>query len=192
MNNKPVTKSSDCSSRNNYGSILKCFEIALAIVTLFLAYTVNTSIKDYQNAQKVSNSSEIVRELVDFTRDSSKLAPSIASGNQSEIELDARIAEYDKKADALFSLLLTNGSAKSIEVYSEFVSDVRNSPTTETFFILPLLVSQVKYEATGEVINPKLIQENLMPEFAMWKDQMKACTNDLIVQYNLSNKLLWK
>lgn len=103
-------------------------------------------------------------------------------------------------------LLIAYGSEKSIMLFNVFYSYFKeakekngNVPFDEwktIYYCLPLLVSLVKYDATGEIVNPAVMYEYLMPEFERFippiTDEVIKKNDEYVKKLKLSKKFKWK
>ena len=105
-------------------------------------------------------------------------------------------------------LVVAYGSEEAISIFAEFYYPLREfvsaakageaidfNDWVEMYYSLPLLLSIVKYDTTGELINPSVLLEFLMPEFKTINlPIMKALVdknNDLVIKYKLDNDFNW-
>ena len=166
--------------------------LVTVILTVWGTLYVGGTIKEQQSQELIAENSEYIENLVQFTRDSSLIAAKIATGFPEEL-LAGDLEKYANRADELYIQIFSHGSETTVKLFAGLCEDVReNTVSVETFFTLPLMISQMKYETTGQIINPKIIQENLMPELTIFQLGIQSMTNDLIEEYDLSDKFKWE
>ena len=166
--------------------------LVTVILTVGGTLYVGGTIKEQQSQELIAENSEYIEDLVQFTRDSSLIAAKIATGFPEEL-LAGDLEKYANRADELYIQIFSHGSETTVKLFAGLCEDVReNTVSVETFFTLPLMISQMKYETTGQIINPKIIQENLMPELTIFQMGIQSMTNELIKEYDLPNKFKWK
>lgn len=107
--------------------------------------------------------------------------------------------------DELNRLITSYGSKISIYIFNDFHSKLQKvlmapagelKEKTPMFYSLPLLMSIVKYDVTGVIINPRQMYNLSMPDFYRFKipimEDLIIKNNELVEEYKLSDEFIWK
>ena len=106
--------------------------------------------------------------------------------------------EYKRARDKEIELLnrvqskiYAYGSKEAIEIYNEFTRVIYDNDddgyiSVQAFYLLPLLLSQVKLDVTGETVQPVTFIESLMPQFREHKELAEEYIDTKIKELHLT------
>lgn len=109
----------------------------------------------------------------------------------------AQFIEVKKRQDELLpeikDKIFAYGSKEAIEIFREFeyiISNPNNNGISITaYYLLPLLITQVKVDVTGEYINPLIFFDSLMPQFKEHRSKATDYIKVVIDDLNLDMKI---
>lgn len=181
---------------------------------IFGIYQINQTHRNSLFLEQKSNMMEQAEELPmatsEFLRTASQTLiykMQFDATNSEEDEL--LFEEYNEKQvnllDELMYLNIAYGSEDSIKVFTEFSNALKQnqiSPVMSVkeyvpmYYSLPLFASLVKYDVTGEIANPKVMYELLMPEFHLLAPpiigDLIEKNNNLVDLYKLPEEFIWE
>ena len=161
---------------------------------------VSNSISQAKKQTALEQTSELPLQVSEFCINASNVATVIVL-TENGIDIDAAIeAEFKaskEKQDELLPIIKNNilayGSNDALQLFIEFEKGISNSDKNQidinVYYLLPLLLSQVKMDVTGEVVDPMNFLNSLMPQFKEHNTRAKEYINELIIDLNLDKEL---
>lgn len=161
--------------------------------------SVNHSIIEGRQQMALEKTSELPLQVSEFCANASNVAAGIFVGqdnltSEQKLEYDNSKKREDELLPIIKNSIMAYGSNDAIKIFTHFESYINNPKvqqiSVEAYYIIPLLLAQVKMDVTGEVINPLIFLNSLMPQFKEHNDKAKEYINIIIRNLNLSNKLI--
>lgn len=179
-----------------------------------LKQTIENELRLTQKAVMLNQAEKLPETMQKFLREASlTLAYKVVYDNSKTSKNRQNFEEHNIKQsqllDELTKYIVAYGSEKAIAVFGEFYYPLRNYVNkTEAvknvhlnewivmYYSLPLLMSVVKFDVTGELVNPSVMLEFLMPEFktispSIMKD-LVVRSDELIEKYELDAAFKWR
>ena len=176
--------------------------------------TISNSFIEIQKTNIIEQTSALPIKLFEFSRNASLAFATLANSTDSNISEDERkefrddFEKYDAIQSSLLNeiqpLILSYGSKESINIFNDFFLSLRALVNKDTengtahikewlpiYAQLPLLMSVVKYDVTGDIINPSVMFDLYMPEFSNKVDEFYTQTNQIIKKYDLDEEFMW-
>ncbi len=104
--------------------------------------------------------------------------------------------EFVEQYGALLSKVLSYGSKETIKIavkMQQLSYEAANKPAEDKYVILAayaLLITQLKYDLTSEVISPESYFMLRMKDYENIKDSLKKAINSLVDELNLNRKFI--
>ncbi len=207
------------NSNNNHGEnenrlerIKNIVEIGVLVVTLaitiftsHIAYQTKISAENERFSNRMELASELIFDYITLTEYASKslcyLGGGIDNANEDYLEL------HSEKIEQLKKNILAYGSEELVclffDSYNNLIDNFERGnmdfeSNQEYFFAMPLIAAYIKYDLTGELVNPSYFYESLMVELNKAKkpvdfdEKMRQMNNKLVEEYNLPKELKWK
>lgn len=166
-----------------------------------------------QKATMLEQTGKLPDTMQEFLRKASlTLVYKIAYDNEKKEEYKQLFEKYNDEQSALLDeltgLIVAYGSEEAISIFAEFYYPLREFVSAakagesnefdewiEMYYSLPLLMAIVKYDTTGELINPSVMLRFLMPEFETINpsimEELVIKNNKLVIEYKLDNNFKW-
>lgn len=178
------------------GTILVIITIGISIFQFF--ENIKHSIVEAKQRMALDQTSQLPLNVAQFCTSSSNVAAGIFLGpntldDVSRAEFEQSKIKQDELQLKIKEQIIAYGTNDAIKILDRFETLVR-SPingliTIEVYYLLPLLMTQVKADVTGEVINPITLFHLLMPQFKSYDDRAIHYINNAIADLGLDSKL---
>jgi hypothetical protein len=162
---------------NSVGTLLTILVILISINQF--SSSLKTSFVQLKAETQLSQIGELPAQVAELCNVASTVAVVVWVGEDNIDETSK--AEYvrardkeDELLNQIQSKIYAYGSKEAIEIYNEFTRIIYDNDggyiSIEAFYLLPLLLSQVKLDVTGETVQPVTFIESLMPQFREHKE----------------------
>lgn len=185
--------------------LIEVFGTIVTVISILLA------VKELKTERNRNISDTFLKELISNLCEASKatysfLKLSKETSEDDEKEMDANLSSFVKGQKDVYNSILVHGDKRTIVLFNQIYQDLKrdNSSTLGYFrscsMVLPLIVSNVKYYATGEKINPSTVFSYCMTEIEKHLDDyivsryykdMVELNNELVKRYRLKKFLIW-
>lgn len=130
------------------------------------------------------------------------------------IKIDSNYPNYmqmhSEKLENIKSKIAAYGSTELVSLFFDSYNDIqlelKNGKKEfesykKYFYSIPLIASCIKYDLTGEIINPSVFYDSFMRELKAlevvigmdnFHEKMIFTNNELVEKYNLSKKFIWE
>ena len=171
---------------------------AIIISVRQFAKSVNNSILEAKKQMAIEQTSALPLQVTQFCSCASDVAVGIVMGlNYLDENLKSEYMESRQKQDKLLpeikERIFAYGSRDAIKIFMRFESiilnPINNEFSIDAYYLLPLLITQVKMDVTGEKINPLWFFNSLMPQFEKHNDKAKEYINKAIDDMKLDSKV---
>jgi hypothetical protein len=172
--------------------------IATVIAIVFSMWSFSTSIKTSILQSKteimLEQTSELPYLVAEFCSNATNVAAGLYIGvdNLDEIgrqKYTESKLEQDDSLVKIKNMIYAYGTIDAINILNEFIYITK--PNTYTpitaYYLLPLLLSQVKLDVTGETVDPIIFIDGLMPQLKDHKDNVKNFISEEIDRLKLIN-----
>ena len=171
------------------------------MITIFVSISqfsksIDHSIMEAEQQKALEQTSQLPLYVSQFCTASSNVAAGIYLGqNTLDNELQTEFEQSKEKQDELQvkikEQIIAYGSNDAIKVFVKFENLTRNQGSTniEAYYLLPLLMAQVKVDVTGEVTNPITLFHLLMPQFKSHDERAVKYINDTVKDLKLDSRL---
>lgn len=176
--------------------------IAICISMWQFSENIKVSILQSKVETTLAQTSELPYLVAEICTNATNVAAALYIGedNLDEINRQEYIESRLKQDELLVkikNMIYAYGSVDAINILNEFIDIIK--PTTHTdikaYYLLSLLLSQVKLDVTGETVHPVIFIDGLMPQFKDHKENIKSYINEEIdklklidLRNNLNNK----
>jgi hypothetical protein len=186
-------------NNDNKIAIIAIIVTALTIIvsTWLGVKTINHSLIEAKQQITLEQTGELPLQVAEFCSAASNVATVSVIG-QAKLSNEEK-AEFDSSEKRLYELfpkiknsIYAYGSNDAIKIYTKFETIIKfdpNETSVEAFYILPLLLAQVKMDVTGEKVNPLTFLDSFMPQFSEHRDKAKDYINKTIDELKLDNDL---
>ncbi len=178
------------------GTLLALITIGVSIFQI--SKNINDSIIVAKRQMALDQTSKLPLEVAQFCTSSSNVAARIFMGsdtldNASRTAFEQSKIKQDKLQVQIKEQILAYGSNDAIKIFDRFENFLKNTINgrinIEVYYLLPLLMAQVKADVTGEMINPIILFHLLMPQFKNHDDKAIQYINKMIADLELDSKL---
>lgn len=198
---------------DNLIATLSAIGVFLAIVVGFIQTkkTIKASFEMTLKSNMIEQARELPQKILEFVRlTATTLSCYVFMYNNPEnVEIKPRFYELKsqqfKVIEEIPAVIITYGSEKSIKLFNEFYyafkeakekgGDVEFNEWIKNYYSLPLLVSLVKKDVTGEIVNPAVIFKYVMPWFHKFEpaiiEDVINYNNKYVNDFKLPSEFLW-
>lgn len=125
-------------------------------------------------------------------------------------EYSGCVKKHMEELEKIKSKIAAYGSAELVSLFFDSYNDIQLKRETRRidfascrnyFHSMPLIASCIRYDLTGEEVNPSIFYNSFMRELKKleeakgmekFHETMIITNNKLVKKYNLSNKFIWK
>gem|GEM_PF-1460241 len=178
------------------GTLLTVITIGVSVFQF--SKDINQSVVEAKQKMALDQTSQLPLEVAQFCTSSSNVAVGIFLGpdtldDESRTEFELLRTQQVELQVKIKERIIAYGSDDAIKIFSRFEDIVRNPVggqiDIEVYYLLPLLMAQVKADVTGEMINPITFFHLLMPQFINHDDKAIQYINKTIADLELDGKL---
>lgn len=184
-------------------NIIEIIGIILTIITITISIwqvgkTINHSLVEARQQMALEQTGELPLQVAEFCSAASNVATGIVLGqdqmtDEQKEEFNNSKQRQNKLQPMIKNRIYAYGSNDAIKIYTQFEKTISNPNgnqiSVDAYYILPLLLAQVKMDVTGETVNPLIFFNSLMPQFKEHSDKAKAYINEMIDELKLDNDL---
>ncbi len=167
---------------NHFDSVITVFVTVLGfIITYFMTK------KNFQDEIRKDKIALAAQEIQTLPYDICQLMDRMIKAGKEDPE------SFVKEYGAILSKVLAYGSKDAVSIATKMQQlsySLTNKPTMERFPIMAayaLLVTQLKYDLTSEVISPESWFQLRMTDYEKLRPTMKNSINDIVNELGLSN-----
>lgn len=204
----------------NHAEIVLKFISALGVIySIFFGFNqINLSIKNQRFSNRLELADDLLSEYIELSGYASKAVFYMVADANGEaeklIEIDSNYPNYvQMHVEALESIkekIMAYGSSELVYLFCESYSDVQIERENEQvdfnslvnyFYSMPLIASYIKYDMTGEMVNPSVFYNLFMMEMKEleqvngmenFHQEMISRNNELVEKYDLPKEFIWK
>ena len=178
------------------GTVLTVMTIGLSVFQF--SRSINHSIMKAKRQMAIEQTSQLPLYVAQFCTSSSNVAAGIILGENtlnaaSRTDFNHSKIKQDELQVKIKEQIIAYGSNDAIKIFDRFEYFIRNPINDRininVYYLLPLLMTQVKADVTGEMINPIILLHLLMPQFKNHDEKAIKYINDTIADLGLDNKL---
>lgn len=174
---------------------------------------IDSTLKEQRFSNRLELADDMINEYVSLSEEASKavfyiIAESNGYANEYQSLADSQ-RKHVSQLEEMKKKILAYGSTELVNLFFDSYNDVRIKVENDAndfdsfksyFYYMPLIASYIKYDLTGEIVNPSIFYNSIMTEL---KELEKAQgmenfhseminTNNLLVQkYHLSKDFVW-
>lgn len=204
-------------------SFIEIFATIIGVVgvifTIHFGFSqINLTLTEQRLSNRLELADDLMSEYMTLSSYASKTVFYIAAEANGEadtlIKMDSNYPNYmqmhSEELETIKSKIAAYGSTELVSLFFDSYNDVhlklKNGETDfesykDYFYSMPLIASYIKYDLTGEVINPSIFYDSFMSEIKLleevggmedYHEKMIAKNNELVEKYNLSKKFIWE
>lgn len=185
------------------------------IITLWFGFAqIKSTLKEQRFSNRLELADDMVNEYISLSEEAGKAAFYIVADANNQAE---KYKEYsdsgEKHAEALEKMknkILAYGSTSLVSLFFDSYNDVQvkikngkeNFESYKNYFYyMPLIAAYIKYDLTGEKVNPSIFYNSCMKELKNlevaigmedFHEKLIYTNNQLVKKYRLSNEFIWK
>lgn len=174
---------------------------------------IDSTLKEQRFSNRLELADDMINEYISLSEEASKavlyiIAESNGYANECQSLADSP-RKHASQLEEMKKKILAYGSTELVNLFFDSYNDVRIKIESDAndfdsfksyFYYMPLIASYIKYDLTGEIVNPSIFYNSIMTEL---KELEKAQgmenfhseminTNNLLVQkYHLSKDFVW-
>lgn len=174
---------------------------------------IDSTLKEQRFSNRLELADDMINEYISLSEEASKavfyiIAESNGYANEYQGLADSQ-RKHVSQLEEMKKKILAYGSTELVNLFFDSYNDVRIKVENDAndfdsfksyFYYMPLIASYIKYDLTGEIVNPSIFYNSIMTEL---KELEKAQgmenfhseminTNNLLVQkYHLSKDFVW-
>ena len=174
---------------------------------------IDSTLKEQRFSNRLELADDMINEYISLSEEASKavfyvIAESNGYANEYQSLADSQ-RKHVSQLEKMKKKILAYGSTELVNLFFDSYNDVRIKVENDAndfdsfksyFYYMPLIASYIKYDLTGEIVNPSIFYNSIMTEL---KELEKAQgmenfhseminTNNLLVQkYHLSKDFVW-
>lgn len=174
---------------------------------------IDSTLKEQRFSNRLELADDMINEYISLSEEASKavfyiIAESNGYANEYQSLADSQ-RKHVSQLEEMKKKILAYGSTELVDLFFDSYNDVRIKVENDAndfdsfksyFYYMPLIASYIKYDLTGEIVNPSIFYNSIMTEL---KELEKAQgmenfhseminTNNLLVQkYHLSKDFVW-
>lgn len=204
-------------------SFIEIFATIIGVVgvifTIHFGFSqINLTLTEQRLSKRLELADDLMSEYMTLSSYASKTVFYMVAEANGEadtlIKMDSNYPNYmqmhSEQLETIKSKIAAYGSTELVSLFFDSYNDVqlkiKNGETDfesykNYFYSMPLITSYIKYDLTGEVINPSIIYNSFMSEMKLleevrgmeeYHEKMNAKNNELVEKYNLSKKFIWE
>ena len=190
-----------------------------AIVAIYFGFKqISLTLTEQRFSNRLELADDLMGEYVSLSNHASKALFYLVADANGEanklIEMDGNYPQYiqmhSEELENIKGKIVAYGSTELVylffDSYNEIQMELKNrkmdfESLKKYFYSMPLIASYLKYDLTGEVVNPCVFYDSFMPELKVlevavgmedFHEKMVSTNNELVKRYNLSQKFIWE
>lgn len=185
------------------------------IFTIWFGFNqVNSTLKEQRFSNRLELAGDLMSDYISLSEYASKAVfYEVADANNQAEKVNAYSKYEEKHIEALENIkskIMAYGSAELVSIFFESYNDIQSKMEKgktdfesykKYFYSMPLIASCIKYDLTGEKVNPSVFYNSSMQELKRlerakgmenFHEEMILTNNELVKKYNLPNEFIWK
>ncbi len=194
--------------------IVKLIGAIGTVATIFFGLgKIDSTLKEQRFSNRLELAGDMINEYISLSEEASKavlymVAESNGYANECQSLADSP-RKHASQLEEMKKKITAYGSTELVNLFFDSYNDVRTKVESDAndfdsfksyFYYMPLIASYIKYDLTGEIVNPSIFYNSIMTEL---KELEKAQgmenfhseminTNNLLIQkYHLSKDFVW-
>lgn len=184
------------------------------VVSIFVGlYKINSTLKEQRFSNRLELADDMINEYISLSEEASKavlyiIAKSNGYANECQSLADSP-REHASQLEEMKKKIIAYGSTELVNLFFDSYNDVRIKVESDAndfdsfksyFYYMPLVASYIKYDLTGEIVNPSIFYNSIMTELKElekaqgmenFHSEMINRNNLLIQKYHLSKDFVW-
>lgn len=184
------------------------------VVSIFVGLDkINSTLKEQRFSNRLELADDMINEYISLSEEASKAALYIIAESNGYANAYQSLSDSPRKhfsqLEEMKKKIMAYGSTELVNIFFDSYNDLRIKVVSDAndfdsfksyFYYMPLIASYIKYDLTGEIVNPSIFYNSIMTEL---KELEKAQgmqnfhseminTNNLLIQkYHLSKDFVW-
>lgn len=194
--------------------IVKLIGAIGTVATIFFGLgKIDSTLKEQRFSNRLELAGDMINEYISLSEEASKavlymVAESNGYANECQSLADSP-RKHASQLEEMKKKIMAYGSTELVNLFFDSYNDVRTKVESDAndfdsfksyFYYMPLIASYIKYDLTGEIVNPSIFYNSIMTEL---KELEKAQgmenfhseminTNNLLIQkYHLLKDFVW-
>lgn len=194
--------------------IVKLIGAIGTVATIFFGLgKIDSTLKEQRFSNRLELAGDMINEYISLSEEASNavlymVAESNGYANECQSLADSP-RKHASQLEEMKKKIMAYGSTELVNLFFDSYNDVRTKVESDAndfdsfksyFYYMPLIASYIKYDLTGEIVNPSIFYNSIMTEL---KELEKAQgmenfhseminTNNLLIQkYHLSKDFVW-
>ena len=175
---------------------------------------INLTLKEQRFSNRLELADNLMNEYISLSGEASKAAfYLVAEANGQGEKYKDYSGSMEKHAELLEKMsnkIMAYGSAELVKLFFDSYNDIQLKiqngdddfqALKHYFYSMPLIAVCIKYDLTGEKVNPSIFYNSCMQEVRIlevvkgmenFHEEMVLANNELVKKYHLSEDFLWK
>lgn len=174
---------------------------------------IDSTLKEQRFSNRLELADDMINEYISLSEEASKavlymIAESNGYANECQSLADSP-RKHASQLEEMKKKIMSYGSTELVNLFFDSYNDVRIKVENDAndidsfksyFYYMPLIASYIKYDLTGEIVNPSIFYNSIMPELKKlekaqgmenFHTEMVNTNNLLIQKYHLSKDFVW-
>ena len=166
------------------------------VVSIFIGLDkIKSTLKEQRFSNRLELAGDMINEYISLSEEASKavlcmVAESNGYANECQSLADS-LRKHASQLEEMKKKIMAYGSTELVNDFDSFKS---------YFYYMPLIASYIKYDLTGEIVNPSIFYNSIMTELKKlekaqgmenFHSEMINTNNLLIQKYHLSKDFVW-
>ena len=184
------------------------------VVSVFVSLDkINSTLKEQRFSNRLELADDMINEYISLSEEASKavfyiIAESNGYANKYQSLADSQ-RKHVSQLEEMKKKILAYGSTELVNLFFDSYKNVLIKMENDTndfdsfksyFYYMPLIASYIKYDLTGEIVNPSIFYNSIMTELKKlekaqgmenFHSEMINTNNLLIQKYHLSKDFVW-
>lgn len=177
-------------------------------------YQIKSTLLEQRFSNRLELADDLMSKYISLSEYASKAAFYLVADANDQAknfkEYSGCVKKHMEELEKIKSKIAAYGSAELVSLFFDSYNDIQLKIQTRRidfascrnyFHSMPLIASCIKYDLTGEEVNPSIFYNSFMKELKKleeakgmekFHETMIITNNKLVKKYNLSNKFIWK
>lgn len=174
---------------------------------------IDSTLKEQRFSNRLELADDMINEYISLSEEASKavfyiIAESNGYANKYQSLVDSQ-RKHVSQLEEMKKKILAYGSTELVNLFFDSYNDLRIKVDSDAndfdsfkryFYYMPLIASYIKYDLTGEIVNPSIFYNSIMTELKKlekaqgmenFHSEMINTNNLLIQKYHLSKDFVW-
>lgn len=184
------------------------------VVSVFVSLDkINSTLKEQRFSNRLELADDMINEYISLSEEASKAVLYIIAESNGYANKCQSLADSPRKhasqLEEMKKKIMSYGSTELVNLFFDSYNDVRIKVENDAndfdsfksyFYYMPLIASYIKYDLTGEIVNPSIFYNSIMTELKElekaqgmenFHSEMINRNNLLIQKYHLSKDFVW-